>query len=174
VEITRQIEEARGELRYIDAVLDSLSRAETESDLDELREELSLWGYGKRDKKSLKIRDNKKKPKPLHFISPSGLDVFVGKNNLQNDYITMKLGEKNDWWFHVKNAPGSHVLMRVTGEEPPAEDFTFAATLAARDSSAEGDNIAVDYTLIRHIKKPPQSKPGFVTYSTYWTAYVTV
>lgn len=172
-ELTRQIEEARGELKYIDAVLDSLSRAETESDLDELRDELSLWGYGKRDRKSLKTRDAKKKPRPLHFISPSGLDVYVGKNNLQNDYITMKLGEKNDWWFHVKNSPGSHVLMRVTGEEPPAEDFTFAATLAAKYSSAEGENIAVDYTLIRHVKKPPQSKPGFVTYSTYWTAYVT-
>ena len=115
---------------------------------------------------------DKQKMKPLKAISPSGLVVYIGKNNLQNDYITTRRGEKNDWWFHVKNAPGSHVLMRVTGEEPPAEDFTFAASLAAMHSSAEGENIAVDYTLIRHVKKPPQSKPGFVTYSTYWTAYV--
>ena len=172
VEINKQIENARDELRYIDAVLDSLSRAASELDLDELREELSLWGYGKRDTKKLKNVDKKKKMKPLKAISPSGLEVYIGKNNLQNDYITTRLGEKNDWWFHVKNAPGSHVLMRVTGEEPPAEDFTFAASLAAMHSSAEGENIAVDYTLIRHVKKPPQSKPGFVTYSTYWTAYV--
>lgn len=173
VEITRQIEEARQELRYIDAVLDSLSRAESESDLDELREELSQWGYGKRDRSKLKSADKKKKVKPLRATSPSGLEIYIGKNNLQNDYITMKLGEKNDWWFHVKNAPGSHVLMRVEGDEPPAEDFTFAASLAAMHSSVEGENVAVDYTLIRHIKKPPQAKPGFVTYSTYWTAYVT-
>ncbi|MBQ7896972.1 MAG: NFACT family protein [Clostridia bacterium] len=173
VEITKQIEEARQELRYIDAVLDSLSRAESEADLDELREELSMWGYGKRDRNRLKNADKKKKVKPLRAVSPSGLEIYIGKNNLQNDYITMKLGEKNDWWFHVKNAPGSHVLMRVVGEEPPAEDFTFAAGLAAMHSSVEGENVAVDYTLIRHIKKPPQAKPGFVTYSTYWTAYVT-
>ncbi|MBE6651537.1 MAG: fibronectin/fibrinogen-binding protein [Ruminococcaceae bacterium] len=172
-ELTAQIEEARNELKYIDAVLDSLSRAETESDLDELREELAVWGYGKRDRKKLKTSDRKKKVKPLKAISPSGLEVYIGKNNLQNDYLTTKFSEKNDWWFHVKNFAGSHVIMKTDGEEPPAEDFTFAASLAAMHSSAEGDNIAVDYTLIKHVKKPPAAKPGFVTYATYWTAYVT-
>lgn len=173
VELTRQIDEARAELRYIDAVLDSLSRAETEADLDELREELSMWGYGKRDRKKLKTADKKKKVKPLKAISPSGLEVYIGKNNLQNDYLTTKFAEKSDWWFHVKNFAGSHVILKTEGEEPPAEDFTFAASLAAMHSSAEGDNVAVDYTLIKHIKKPPAAKPGFVTYNTYWTAYVT-
>ncbi len=173
VELKKQIEEARNELKYIDAVLDSLSRAETEADLDELREELSMWGYGKRDRKKLKTADKKKKLKPLKALSPSGLEVYIGKNNLQNDYLTMKFADKKDWWFHVKNLAGSHVILKVEGEEPPAEDFTFCASLAAMHSSAEGDNIAVDYTLIKHIKKPPAAKPGFVTYSTYWTAYVT-
>lgn len=173
VELTKQIEEARNELKYIDAVLDSLSRAETESDLDELREELSMWGYGKRDRKKLKTADKKKKIKPHKAISPSGLEVYIGKNNLQNDYLTTKFAEKTDWWFHVKNFAGSHVILKTDGEEPPAEDFTFAASLAAMYSSAEGDNVAVDYTLIKHVKKPPASKPGFVTYNTYWTAYVT-
>lgn len=173
VELTKQIEEARAELKYIDAVLDSLSRAETEADLDELREELSMWGYGKRDRKKLRTADKKKKIKPLKAISPSGLEVYIGKNNLQNDYLTTKFSDKTDWWFHVKNFAGSHVVMKTNGEEPPAEDFTFAASLAAMHSSAEGDNVAVDYTLIKHIKKPPAAKPGFVTYTTYWTAYVT-
>ena len=173
VELKKQIESAKDELKYIDAVLDSLSRAESESDLDELRRELSEWGYGKRDMKKLKNTDKKSKPKPLRAISPSGLEIYIGKNNLQNDYLTTKFADKKDWWFHVKNLAGSHVIMRVEGEEPPAEDFTFAASLAALYSSAEGENIAVDYTLIKHIKKPPQAKPGFVTYSTYWTAFVT-
>ncbi len=172
IEIKHQIDEARRELEYIDAVLDSLSRAENESDLDELREELSFWGYGKRDRKKLKNADKKKKLKPKVLFSPSGLQVYIGKNNLQNEYLTMKFADKNDWWFHVKNAPGSHVILKIDGDEPPAEDFTFCARLAAEHSSVKGDNIAVDYTLIRYIKKPPASKPGFVTYSTYWTAFV--
>ncbi len=173
VEITKQIDEAKEELRYIDAVLDSLSRAETEGDLDEIREELSMWGYGKRDRKNLKLADKKKKIKPLRAISPSGLEVYIGKNNLQNDWLTTKFASKTDWWFHIKNFAGSHVILKTDGEEPPAEDFTFAASLAAMYSSAEGSNVAVDYTLIKHVKKPPSSKPGFVTYNTYWTAYVT-
>lgn len=173
IEITKQIDEAKSELKYIDAVLDSLSRAETESDLDEIREELSMWGYGKRDRKSLRLADKKKRIKPIHAVSPSGLDVYIGKNNLQNDYLTTKFASKTDWWFHVKNFAGSHVIMKTEGDEPPAEDFTFAASIAALYSSAEGDNVAVDYTLIKHVKKPPSSKPGFVTYNTYWTAYVT-
>ncbi len=172
VELTRQLEEAGDELKYIDAILDSLSRAESEADLDELREELSMWGYAKRDRKKLRTAEKKKKPKPICTTSPSGLEIYIGKNNLQNDYLTTRFADKNDWWFHVKNFAGSHVIMKTNGEEPPAEDFTYAAKLAAINSSAEGKNIAVDYTLVRHIKKPPAAKPGFVTYSTYWTAYV--
>ncbi len=168
-----QIDEAKKELLYIDAVLDSLSRAESEADLDELREELSLWGYAKRDKKNLKMADKKKKLKPICTTAPSGREVYIGKNNLQNDYLTTRFAEKNDWWFHVKNSAGSHVILKTDGEEPPSEDFTFAASLAAMHSSVEGENVAVDYTQVRYVKKPPQSKPGFVTYTTHWTAYVT-
>jgi len=173
-ELRHQIDLARRELDYIDTVFDSLSRAETEKDLAEIREELSLWGYMKRDAKKLRLADKKQNIKPLSFTSPSGYEILVGKNNLQNDYITTKLSERGDWWFHTKNYAGSHVLMCVGNrEEPPAEDFTYACELAAKYSSAEGDNIAVDYTQIRYIKKPGGSKPGFVTYTTYWTAYVT-
>ena len=173
-ELRHQMELAETELAYIDTVFDALSRAETEKDLAEIREELSLWGYIKKDARRLRMADKKPSVKPMSFTSPSGYEVLVGRNNLQNDYITTKLAERSDWWFHVKNYAGSHVLMCVGNrEEPPAEDFTFACELAAKHSSAEGDNVAVDYTQIRYVKKPGGSKPGYVTYTTYWTAYVT-
>jgi len=172
-ELVKQIDASEKELLYIATVFDALSRAESEKDLAEIREELSLWGYMRREAKKLRTADKKQNIKPMTFTSPSGYEVLVGKNNLQNDYITTKLSERGDWWFHTKNYPGSHVLMCVgKDEDPPAEDFTFACELAAEHSSAEGDNIAVDYTQIRYIKKPNGSKPGFVTYTTYWTAYV--
>ena len=98
--------------------------------------------------------------------------VICGKNNTQNDYITTKLAEKTDWWFHVKNLPGSHVLLQCK-EEPSEVDFTEAAEIAAYYSKAEGNNIAVDYTHAKHVKKPAGSKPGYVIYHVNWTAYVT-
>ncbi len=172
-ELVKQIEASEKELSYIATVFDALTRAESEKDLAEIREELSIWGYMRREAKKLRTADKKQNLKPMTFTSPSGYEVLVGKNNLQNDYITTKLSQRGDWWFHTKNYPGSHVLMCVgKDEDPPAEDFTFACELAAEHSSAEGDNIAVDYTQIRYIKKPSGSKPGFVTYTTYWTAYV--
>ncbi len=171
--LAHQIELSEREILYIETVFDSLSRAETEKDLAEIREELSLWGYMKKDAKKLRLAEKKQTPKPISLTSPSGYEIFVGRNNLQNDFITTKLSEKNDWWFHVKNYPGSHVLMKVGNrEEPPSEDFTFACEVAARHSSAQGNNVEIDYTQIRYIKKPAASKPGFVTYTTYWSATV--
>lgn len=172
--LTSQIEIAREELRYIDSVLDSLSRAETEKDLSELREELSSWGYGKRESKILKKKTVKVVPKPMEAISPNGYKIYIGKNNTQNDYLTITLAEKNDYWFHVKDFPGSHVVLVTDGDnDPPAEDFTVAAEFAALNSKASGANIAVDYTYIKNVKKPSGSKPGYVIYEKYWTAYVT-
>ena len=112
-------------------------------------------------------------PQPLKFKTSGGYTVLCGKNNTQNDYITTKLAEKSDWWFHVKNLPGSHVLMQCNGDEPSEKDFTEAAEIAAYYSKAEGNNIAVDYTLAKHVKKPTGSKPGYVIYHVNWSAYVT-
>ncbi|MBQ7412517.1 MAG: DUF814 domain-containing protein, partial [Clostridia bacterium] len=89
------------------------------------------------------------------------------------DYITTQLATKTAWWFHVKNLPGSHVLLQTSGEEPPEVDFTEAAEIAAFYSKAQGDNIAVDYTPAKNVKKPSGSKPGYVIYHVNWTAYVT-
>ena len=170
IELAKQIEIARAELNYIETVFESLTKAETESDINEIRDELYHSGYASRMKNY--TVQKQAATKPLKFVTDGGYTVYCGKNNRQNDYITTKLSNKTDWWFHVKNAPGSHVIMQSNGDEPSEKDFTQAAEIAAFYSKAEGDNIAVDYTLIKYVKKPAGSKPGFVVYNVNWTAYV--
>ncbi|MBO5373876.1 MAG: NFACT family protein, partial [Clostridia bacterium] len=170
IELTKQIELARQELEYIETVFEALSKAETESDLVEIRDELYHSGYASR-MKNYSV-GKAQTPKPLKFTTTNGYTVLCGKNNKQNDYITTKLATKTDWWFHVKNLPGSHVLMQTDGEEPPEVDFTEAAEIAAFYSKAQGNNIAVDYTPAKNVKKPSGSKPGYVIYHINWTAYV--
>lgn len=170
IELSKQMELSRQELKYIDTVFDSLTKADGESDLMQIRDELYHSGYASRMKNYSVAKSQA--PKPLKFITSGGYTVLCGKNNTQNDYITTKLAEKTDWWFHVKNLPGSHVLMQCK-EEPSEVDFTEAAEIAAYYSQAEGNNIAVDYTNAKHVKKPAGSKPGYVIYHVNWTAYVT-
>lgn len=172
IELAKQIKLAEAELEYIYTVFDSLTRAESENDILEIRAELHGAGYASR----MKNYSPKKMsaPKLMEFKSSGGYKILCGKNNHQNDYLTTRLAEKSDYWFHVKNQPGSHVVMFCAGEEPSEVDFTEAAMIAAYHSKAsEGVNVPVDYTLIKNIKKPSGSKPGFVTYSTNYTAYVT-
>ena len=181
--LAKQIEESERELSYIYTIFDSLTKAETEADLSQIRTELSVTGYGKtldnlrrsmtKNKKEYK-NALKKEYKPLKFVTSSGYEVLCGKNNLQNDYITTEVASKDDYWFHVKNAPGSHVVLRCGKDEPPAEDFTQCAMIAAYYSSQkELPQAPVDYTRIRNVKKPSGSKPGFVIYETNYTCYVT-
>ena len=171
VELAKQIKLAEEELEYIYTVFDSLTRAESESDILEIRDELYRSGYASR----MKNYSQKKlsAPKFMEFETTDGRRVLVGKNNHQNDQLTTKIAAKSDYWFHVKNQPGSHVILSG-GDEPTDRDFTEAATIAAYYSKAsEGENVAVDYTLVKNVRKPGGSKPGFVTYSTNYTAYVT-
>ncbi|MBQ6702306.1 MAG: DUF814 domain-containing protein, partial [Clostridia bacterium] len=144
---------------------------EGESDLEAIRSELRSAGYG------VKSKGNKKglpKTYPFEFKTENGYTVLCGKNNVQNDMLTFKTAAKLDYWFHVKNIPGSHCIMICNGEEPPEIDFTQAAIIAATHSKvSDGENVAVDYTFVKNIKKINSSKPGLVTYSTNWTAYVT-
>lgn len=173
-ELARQIELARQELKYIETVFDALSKAELEADLNQIRNELYLSGYASR-MKNYSVQ-KLQAPKVLKFKTSGGYTVLCGKNNTQNDYITTKLAEKGDWWFHAKGAPGSHVLMQCAGlDEPPAEDFTQACEIAAYYSKAQGQggSVEVDYTLAKHVKKPNGSKPGFVIYHVNWSALVT-
>lgn len=171
VELAKQIELSKIELEYISTVFDALTKAEGEADLLQIREELYHSGYASKMKNY--SAQKMQAPKPLKFITSGGYTVLCGKNNIQNDYITTKLAEKTDWWFHVKNMAGSHVLMQCGKEEPSERDFTEAAEIAAYYSKAEGNNIAVDYTNAKHVKKPAGSKPGYVIYHVNWTAYVT-
>lgn len=168
-----QLAESEAEIAYLDSVLDSLSRAKGQSELEEIRAELSGAGYGSRMRKN--PGGTKKTPsKPLTFRTTGGYRLLCGKNNVQNEQISFKVAGKSDWWFHVKNAPGSHVVLLSDGEEPSERDFTEAAMIAAYHSSlAEAKNIAVDYTQVRNLRKPAGAKPGFVIYHTNYSAYVT-
>ena len=183
VMLNEQIEESARELSYIDTVFESLAKAENENDFAQIRTELSMTGYGRKlenmrksgNKSKKDYRQNMKKDyKPMRFMTSGGYEVLCGKNNLQNDYVTTVLASKDDYWFHVKNAPGSHVVMRCGKDEPDAKDFTECAKIAVLYSSQkETPNAAVDYTRVRHVKKPCGSKPGFVVYDTNFTAFAT-
>jgi predicted ribosome quality control (RQC) complex YloA/Tae2 family protein len=168
--LTEQIEIGKSELEYLRSVSDALSRTDAEADIAEIREELAAAGFASRLKQSQR---KNAKTKPMRYRTDGGFEVICGKNNIQNDYITFKLAEKTDWWFHAKSAPGSHVVMITEGREPSEADFTQAANIAACNSSlADTPLAAVDYTLVKNIKKPSGSKPGFVIYHTNWSAYV--
>lgn len=169
--LTDQIATAQNELQYLETVSQALDRAETEADLVEIRQELAKSGYASRMHGFKAVKPAA--VKPMEFRTSGGYRMVCGKNNTQNDYITFKLAGKLDLWFHVKGAPGSHVVLICNGEEPSEQDYTEAAVLAATYSGAKGSGqIPVDYTRVKNIKKPPASKPGYVTYSTNYTAYV--
>lgn len=170
--LTEQIAIGERELEYIYTVFDSLSKCETEADIAEVRRELYHSGYASKMKNYSEQKQHA--PKPLEFVSSSGYRILCGKNNCQNDYVTTKMANKLDYWFHVKNAPGSHVVLMCDGKEPEAVDYTEAAMIAAYYSKvSDGESVPVDYTLIKNVKKPSGSKPGFVIYTTNYTAYVT-
>ncbi len=169
--LTEQIKLWEAELLYLDGVRDFLDRAETEEDISELREELYRSGYSSKMKN---YRPEKKiRLKPMEYKTSGGYTVLVGRNNIQNENLTFKIAQKDDIWFHVKDMPGSHVIMVASGEEPSEADYTEAAELAAYYSKAKAAPVAVDYTRVRNVKKPAGAKPGFVIYKTNFTAFVT-
>ena len=168
--LTEQIKIWEAELKYLESVSAFLEKAECEDDLSEIREELYSSGYASRLKGYRP--DKKRKNRYSTYKTSGGYTVLVGKNNTQNDYLTHRVAEKCDIWFHVKDIPGSHVILVTGGEEPSAEDYTEAAEIAAYFSKAGAASVPVDYTEVRNIKKPQGAKPGFVTYKTNYTAYV--
>ncbi|MBQ4100349.1 MAG: NFACT family protein, partial [Oscillospiraceae bacterium] len=165
------ISEGEAEYEYIDSVFDALTRAKTEAELNQIREELVLAGYAK-----AKSRKYKKPEKIVHhkFKSSDGFTILVGKNNIGNDKLTLKDSNKHDLWLHTHNIPGSHTVIVTEGQTPPDRTITEAAILAAYHSkAASGSQVPVDYTPIKFVKKPVGAKPGKVIYETYQTAYVT-
>lgn len=171
--LTEQLAQGQDELFYLESVLESISEAENEQDLAQLREELVQTGY-----LSYKQQKNgRQKPAnavPFHYKTTDGFDVFAGKNNLQNDLLTLKTAYKTDIWFHTQKIHGSHVILVTDGAEPTDRAMTEAACIAAFHSKARNSaQVPVDYSQVRNIKKPAGAKPGFVIYHVYHTAYVT-
>lgn len=170
VVLAEQISIWEKELVYLESVRAFLESAEREEDIMELRDELYRSGYASKLRGYTPPR--KLKATPLRLKTSGGFTLLVGKNNTQNDLLSLKNSQKDDIWFHAKDTPGSHVILVTDGNEPGDSDYTEAASVAARYSKAKGDNVAVDYTRVRNLKKPAGSKPGFVTYKTNYTAYV--
>nr|WP_296958962.1 NFACT RNA binding domain-containing protein [uncultured Mediterraneibacter sp.] len=168
--LTELSQETLNEINYLESIQTALDIALTEDDLTEIKEELVNSGYIKRKftKKKVKIKN-----KPLHYISSDGYHIYVGKNNLQNDELTFHFAVGNDWWFHAKKAPGSHVIVKTNGDELPDRTFEEAARLAAYYSSQRGsDKVEIDYVEKKQVKKPGGGKPGFVVYYTNYSMVI--
>lgn len=169
--LTQQIEKAKDELDYIDATLDCVSRAESEKDLAQIRLELIEQGYIKPPKGKQKIPAALP---PMEFTSSDGFKILVGRNNKQNDKLTLKTANKNDVWFHTKDIHGSHTIVVTEGKEITETAILEAAQTAAYFSKArESSQVPVDYTLVRFVSKPSGAKPGMVIYVNNSTVYVT-
>lgn len=171
-EITSQIEITKEEINYLENIILSIENCENLAELMDIREELSKVGY-------LKAKNNSKKEtklttKPHEFISSNGFKILVGKNNKQNDNLTLKIASNEDIWMHTKNIPGSHVIIKTEGKEVPDETIFEGAMLAAFFSKSKmSSQVPVDYTKKKNVKKPNGSKPGMVIYETNSTIYVT-
>ena len=167
-ELTHQLELGETELSYLKSVLEELNRAQTEAELEEIRQELQDQGY-------LRPEAGRKRPKqgklaPMRFESTDGYPIYVGRNNRQNEELTFRLARKDDIWCHASKVHGSHVIISCGGTTPPDNTITQAAQLAAYYSeTGDGQNVAVDVTPVRQVKKIPGGKPGMVIYHTYKT-----
>lgn len=169
--LTEQIKLGREELTYIESVLDTVNRCESEKELAQIREELSEQGYVR------KAKGKQKAPSaipPMEFTSSDGFKIYVGRNNKQNDKLTLKTAAKNDMWLHTKDIHGSHTIIATEGKEATDTAILEAAQLAAYYSKArESAQVPVDYTLVRYVSKPSGAKPGMVIYVNNKTVYVT-
>ena len=170
-ELTHQLELGKEECSYLESVLDELNRAQSEAELEEIRQELSSGGYVRLDSAKKKMRQGKLPP--MRFESTDGFPIYVGRNNRQNDELTFKLARKDDIWCHASKVHGSHVIISCGGKQPPDDTVTQAAQLAAYYAeTGGGQNIPVDVTPVKQVKKAGTGKPGMVVYHTYRTAIV--
>ena len=172
--LTEQIEIGKSEISYLESILLNIDLAESPDEIDDIYEELEKEGYLKKKKKKIK----KKKDSEENYIkikTEDGFDIFVGKNNRQNDYLTHKKAKKNDLWFHVKDAPGSHVILKNDNRDFTNNSLLTAAKVAAKYSSlSKSQNIPVDYTFKANVKRHPANKPGLVNYTDYKTINVNI
>lgn len=166
--------QTKAEVEHLSSISTSLDIALQEEDLVQIKEELIESGYMKR-KGGMKGKQKRERvtSKPFHYISSDGYHIYVGKNNYQNEELTFKFATGNDWWFHAKGIPGSHVLVKSNGDELPDRVFEEAGKLAAHYSQARGqEKVEIDYTQKKNVKKPNGSKPGFVVYYTNYSLVI--
>lgn len=169
--LEHQLKETQDDIVHLESISQALDIARKEEDLAELKEELTEYGYIKRKhtgNKKVKITS-----RPFHYISSDGFHMYVGKNNYQNEELTFRFATGNDWWFHAKGQPGSHVIVKTNGEELPDRTFEEAGSLAAYYSKGRtAPKVEIDYTQKKNIKKPSGSKPGFVVYYTNYSLLI--
>ena len=168
--LTDLIEETQDEIKHLESISTSLDIALSEEDLVQVKEELMDYGYIKRKYTGKKVKITSK---PFHYLSSDGYHMYVGKNNFQNDELTFKIATGNDWWFHAKGAPGSHVIVKANNEELPDRTFEEAARLAAYYSkNRSAEKVEIDYVEKKHVKKTNGGKPGFVIYHTNYSMLI--
>ncbi len=164
-----QLEKNEAELEYLNSVFTNIINCENYNEINDIKRELTETGYLK-FKGNSKNNKKEKPSKPIHLISSDGIDIYIGKNNIQNDYLTLKFANKNHLWLHTKNIPGSHVIL--CSDNPSDKAIEEAAILAAYYSKAKNSTkVPVDYTIVKNIKKPNGAKPGMVIYHTNYTIY---
>ena len=173
IEVKKQMDATLSDIEYLESTLSAVENSTSEGDLNAIRAELAEEGYLKRQKKVKK--EEKIKSKPMHFISSDGFDIYVGKNNTQNDQLTLRFANSSDIWFHTKKIHGSHTVIKLgIDKDVPKTTMMEAAQLAAYYSKArDSSQVPVDYTQIKNVRKPNGAKPGMVIYDNYNTVYVT-
>ncbi len=168
--LTTQIADTESEIEHLESISNALDIARSESDLAQIKEELTQYGYIRRHYSGKKGAKMQAKSKPFHYISSDGFDIYVGKNNFQNDELTFKFATGNDWWFHAKKMAGSHVVVKTKDGELPDRTFEEAGRLAAYYSKGRtAPKVEIDYIQKKHVKKPGGAKPGFVVYYTNYS-----
>ena len=172
-EAQKQLRQSKEELVYILSTLAMVETADRIEDISTIRRELADEGYIKKSTNA-KRKEKREQSKPMHFVSSDGFDIYVGRNNTQNDYLTLKLANSSDIWFHTKDIHGSHTIIKLgIDKDVPKETILEAAGLAAYYSKArDSAQVPVDYTTIKNVKKPNGAKPGMVIYERYNTVYV--
>jgi len=174
VEIKKQIEDTKHEIIYLENVLNNIENSTDIENIEEIKSELIESGYINKKRKSKIKSKNNKKITPHEYISSDGFKILVGKNNVQNDLLTLKIASNKDIWLHTKIIPSSHVVIRTEGKEVPETTLKEAAIICSYHSKAKmSSNVPVDYTAIKNVSKPNGAKPGMVIYVNYNTIYVT-
>ena len=165
------LQETGDEIKHLESIAASLDIASSEEDLVQIKEEMMEYGYVKR--KNTGGKKVKVTSRPYHYISSDGYDIYVGKNNFQNDELSFKFASGNDWWFHAKGQPGSHVIVKSKNEELPDRTFEEAGKLAAYYSKGrQAPKVEIDYTQKKNLRKPTGGKPGFIVYYTNYSLLI--